>query len=744
MAVDENAQIVPWKPSNQIAEYKLPNQIVEYKPPDIVIDIEDDIIDVDYIEMAEADKKTEEKKKDPKTILKENTGKMIKSSLDDAAGSISPIFKSIAGLSEGMTGTAKLAFDMGSAFLDVGAVVLGSADDMRGAMNGFMIQTGKSSEEMDRYQGVLEDIYANNYGQSFDEIANAMAQVTTNMGDMDDVSLQSITESAFTLKDVSNGALEIKDTTKAAKVMMDQFGTSGEEAMNLLAAGYEGNLNSSGKLLESISKYSESFSGIGLDADDMFNIFQKGADSGAWSVESISQAMGEFSSRVLEGSEETRKSFETIGLNADEMTEKFAAGGESAKEAFEETMEALAGMEDPMEQNAAGMELFGSMWEELGPEAVAQLTEIQDGVYGTADAMGQMKEMNSDDLGSMFGELQRSVELLMIPLGEALLPLMMELVESVLPLVQEVLAPLITIFGELLEPIFALAGEALKPLIDTFIVLIDTALKPLMELLESFLMPLFEFVFDVIMAIVKEDLEVITAALKELGEFIVNVFTLNWQGAWENIKNIFSMIFSDNMLSLADHVKGIFNGLIDFIKNVFTGNWQGAWENIKNIFSNIVGAFADIFKTPINAIVDGWNSLSSKFGSIKIPDGIPLVGGKSFSLPTLSRLRVGMDYVPSDDFPALLHRGEAVLTAEENKKLHQLGGLAGIEKMLAATELNVSGMPAMEAALHAVDVNISSKAGPPVRIEVPVNIEGREAARAIAWWMGEQLSWEEM
>ena len=84
----------------------------------------------------------------------------------------------------------------------------------------------------------------------------------------------------------------------------------------------------------------------------MFNIFQKGADSGAWSVESISQAMGEFSSRVLEGSEETRKSFETIGLNADEMTEKFAAGGESAKEAFEETMEALAGMEDPMEQNA--------------------------------------------------------------------------------------------------------------------------------------------------------------------------------------------------------------------------------------------------------------------------------------------------------------------------------------------------------------------------------------------------------
>ena len=118
---------------------------------------------------------------------------------------------------------------------------------------------------------------------------------------------------------------------------------------------------------------------------------------------------------------------------------------------------------------------------------------------------------------------------------------------------------MITIFGELLEPIFALAGEALKPLIDTFIVLIDTALKPLMELLESFLMPLFEFVFDVIMAIVKEDLAVITAALKELGEFIVNVFTLNWQGAWENIKNIFSMIFSDNIMNINNSPNNLIN-----------------------------------------------------------------------------------------------------------------------------------------------------------------------------------------
>lgn len=43
------------------------------------------------------------------------------------------------------------------------------------------------------------------------------------------------------------------------------------------------------------------------------------------------------------------------------------------------------------------------------------------------------------------------------------------------------------------------------------------------------------------------------------------------------------------------------------------------------------------------------------------------MGGKGFHIGTIPRLRVGIDYVPYDDFPALLHKGEAVLTASENQ-----------------------------------------------------------------------------
>ena len=39
------------------------------------------------------------------------------------------------------------------------------------------------------------------YGDSFEDIGEAMASITQNLGDLDDASLQNVTESAFALRD---------------------------------------------------------------------------------------------------------------------------------------------------------------------------------------------------------------------------------------------------------------------------------------------------------------------------------------------------------------------------------------------------------------------------------------------------------------------------------------------------------------------------------------------------------------
>ena len=568
-----------------------------------------------------------------------NVGNLAKGSLSDAATSSVPLLGKVSELTSGLSGTAVAAMGIGAAMVGVGAIAVNTATDMSSAMNGFAAETGASKEEMERYQGVLEKVYSNNYGDSFEDIADAMADIRKNLGDMDDKSLQNVTESAFALRDTFE--YEIPESTRAAKAMMDNFGTSGEDAMNLIAAGAQNGLDYSGELLDSISEYSVQFAKLGLDADDMFKIFQKGADTGAFNLDKVGDAVKELSIRVVDGSDTTAEGFTQIGLNAEEMSAKFAAGGDSAKEAFQETIDALASMEDPLKQNTAGVDLFGTMWEDLGVDAVTALSDISDGAYDAADAMGQIKKVKYDDLSSMMEALKRNVELLLLPLGESLMPILLELVQAVLPVVQSLLVPLIDLLAQILSPVLMLISEDFS------------------------------------------------------------------------------------------HIIGILQNLIGFIVNVFTGNWRGAWQNVKGIFKSAVGALEDIFKRPLNAIISGWNKLVSGLGKVKVPDWVPIAGGKSISLPKLPKLRVGMDYVPEDDFPAILHKGEAVLTAEENRRLQELGGISGLESM--TRDLETGQDPS---------IRISGTSRQPIIIENHMNIDGREAARSMAYYLGEQLSWE--
>ncbi len=271
-----------------------------------------------------------------------------------------------------------------------------------------------------------------------------MATVTQNLGEMSDEQLQSITESAFALRDTFE--YDISESTRAAKAMMDNFGVSGDEAMSMIAAGAQNGLDYSGELIDSISEYSTQFAKVGLDADDMFKIFEKGAASGAWNLDKVGDAVKEFSIRAIDGSDSTAAGFTAIGLNADEMAAKFGQGGETAKKAFSDTLKALSSIEDPLEKDAAGVALFGTMWEDLGPEAVEALADIEDGAYDTYGALDDIKGVKYDDLGSMFEGLKRSVEMLVLPLGEMLIPVLSELIEEVLPVLQEILPPLLESF----------------------------------------------------------------------------------------------------------------------------------------------------------------------------------------------------------------------------------------------------------------------------------------------------------
>lgn len=605
---------------------------------------------------------------------------------------------------------------VGGAAIAAGGYGVNLANDMDSAMNQFMATTGHAADSAEYYQDVLEKIYANNYGEDFQDIADSMALVNKNLGDMSAENLQSTTEAAFALRDTFD--YDITESTRAAKAMMDNFGVSGEEAFELIASGAQNNLDYSGELIDSINEYSVQFGKLGFTADDMFNIFQKGADSGAWNLDKVGDAIKEFSIHAIDGSDSTAEGFKAIGLNAAEMSAEFGKGGESAKKAFSETVKALSSVEDPLERDAAGVALFGTMWEDLGPDVIAQLGDIEDGAYSTGNALEEIQDVKYDDLGSMLEGLKRSVEMLALPLGEALIPVLTELIEEVLPVIQEVLPDVIEAFETFLEPVLQLASEALPGIIDGFLQLMSDDLMPLMTeeilpaLKEAFesLQPVFDLFKDEILPLVvdlfKELMPPIMELINNLIPPLVDVFNAlavpiidfissllpSLKSLFEGVADVVDMLspviayladmFQDRLQTalnivkpIVEHVITVFKNIIDFIKNVFTGDWSAAWDNIVNIFKSCFNLIPTIAENVINGAIGVINSLIN--GVNKITDKIP--GDPIGQIPTigevsLPRFHTGgiIDFKGKYESPIMAMDGEMVLTAAQQKRLFDI------------------------------------------------------------------------
>ena len=209
---------------------------------------------------------------------------------------------------------------------------------------------------------------------------------------------------------------------------MDQFGIEGSDAFDLIAQASQKGLDFSGELLDNVSEYSVQFEKLGFSAEDMFNIFESGANAGAFNLDKIGDAVKEFSIRAIDGSNTTIDGFTRLGLNADEMAQKFASGGDVAKEAFYEVIQRIAEMDNSVEQSIVGVDLFGTMWEDLGPDVVTQLGSIRDGFDSTKDTMQELSQIKYDDLGSALQGIGRQVQTnLLLPISDKLLPIFNDL-----------------------------------------------------------------------------------------------------------------------------------------------------------------------------------------------------------------------------------------------------------------------------------------------------------------------------
>ena len=311
-----------------------------------------------------------------------------------------------------------------------GTAAIHFADESQSAFNQFAAATGTATEEMGKYQDIINDVYKDNFGESMNDVADAMAKVKQNMSYLQDGTLGAITEYAITLSDTMG--YDVAESTRAADTLIKNFGVSANEAFNLIAQGSQNGLDFSGEMMDSINEYSVQFGKLGMDAEDMFNIMAAGAQNGAFNLDKIGDAVKEFSIRAIDGSDTTIAGFEALGLNADAMAAKFAAGGDGAKEAFDQVIQGLAAMKDPVAQSAAGVNLFGTMWEDLGPSVVTSLAGVEESFDKTKDSMMEMVNVKYDSLSSALGGLWRTIQVdVLQPIGNMLIPYVTEAIDKI-------------------------------------------------------------------------------------------------------------------------------------------------------------------------------------------------------------------------------------------------------------------------------------------------------------------------
>ncbi len=280
-------------------------------------------------------------------------------------------------------------------------------------------RTGATSSEMEGFEDVMYEVYNANYGESLGDVSEKLSTVIQMTDDLDNASLANVTKNAIALEDVFG--FDIMESMRGVNSLMDQFGITSDQAFNLIVQGAQKGLNQNDDLLDTINEYSVQFKNAGYSADDMFNMLANGVESGTWSVNELGDAVKEFNIKMSDGS--AKDAVEALGFSWEKVSEDWSKGGDSAKEVFNMLANELDGLETTTEGYNIGVGLLGTMYEDLGQEAVLALSNTEGAINSASDAMAQMDSAAYDTLESSLSQLGRTVKAEVVqPIAEKLTP----------------------------------------------------------------------------------------------------------------------------------------------------------------------------------------------------------------------------------------------------------------------------------------------------------------------------------
>lgn len=572
----------------------------------------------------------------------------------------------------------------------VGTAAIKFSSDSHDAFQQFAAATGTATDEMGKYKDMINNVYKDNFGESINDVAEAMATVNQNMSYLDDSALQRCTEYAYTLSDTFG--YDVAESTRAADTLIKNYGVSAREAFNLITQGAQSGMDYSGEMIDSINEYSVQFKKLGLDAEDMFSIFANGAQNGAFNLDKVGDAVKEFSIRAIDGSDTTKQGFEALGMDAAKMAEKFGAGGKTAKEAFNEVIEGLASMDDPVAQSTAGVNLFGTMWEDLGPQVITSMSTASDAIDKNKESVEGLVNVKYDTLSGALGGLWRTIQVdVLQPIGDQLIPYVTKGISVVQkftdkwnklgPATQKTVVkfaavaasagPVLMGFGKISAGIstaisnFGRVGGAItkltgasgfsgiaKIMTGPFGIAAAAVAAAALLIYKNWdrIAPILQKIGDRFVEFwqtVKPQLEPFIEFVKKIASYLKETFGPVVEEIF-NFAGEFIVGTFDTIGVAIDALLTMFEGIISFLSGVFKTDWESVWNGCKEFVGTAFSGLADMVKVPINAVISIVNGAISKINSIHftVPEWVPGIGGKGWeglNIPQIPTLAKGTD-----------------------------------------------------------------------------------------------------
>lgn len=335
-------------------------------------------------------------------------GEVVPDSVSEKLGALG---ETGAGALGKIAGAAPIA---GAAVAAVGAVALDAAADFETAEARITAAVGGTGEAAETLKEAGRTLYEDGWGESMTDLSTSLINAREILGDISEEDMSGAVEGALALEEVYGS--DFSETLRGARVLMEKFGLSSEDAMDLMVAGTQRGLDYTDELGDNLSEYAGRWADAGIEASEYFSLLEAGADSGAYQLDKVGDFLNEFLTSLTDGRMEEGIGHFSEGTQ--KVFESFKSGGADAQDVLNAVVGELAKMPDGYEKAQIASELWSSLGEDNAMSMIESLAGVEDTFGYVAGASQEMTDQVSDDLGSKWETALRKWQSLLEPVGE--------------------------------------------------------------------------------------------------------------------------------------------------------------------------------------------------------------------------------------------------------------------------------------------------------------------------------------